>query len=299
MRKGMRLQIYRFRFHLISLFIHAFIFVLLTGISFKEILPTPAFQTTVYFESQPVTKKITKSRSTSTPAIKRKSKTTSVSKIRNPKKTAISKVSTVEETEKLPPVRLKPNSVIPFLKSGKKESQIQTSDQMETLFKKKEYRIPYLKKEPTDQDRKDTQETVTKVARQPESDETAIEDLSSIAKKNVKSSVTGITNSTNVWQKKNDLVIYRNILGKLITANWIVPPVSIKKFQILFEVYIDPKGNLIEINLITGSGLAILDAAAERSIRVSTPFPEYPKSFDAELKSFKAVFRFTPERVGI
>jgi periplasmic protein TonB len=100
-----------------------------------------------------------------------------------------------------------------------------------------------------------------------------------------------------VWQKKKDVQSYRSILGKLVTANWTVPPVSVKKFQIVIEATIDKNGNLVSIQLLEGSGLAILDAAAERAIRVSTPFPGFPASIEQDNSDFTAVFRFTPDQV--
>ena len=100
-----------------------------------------------------------------------------------------------------------------------------------------------------------------------------------------------------VWQKKNNVQAYRSVLRKLVTANWTVPPVSVKTFQIVIEASIDKDGNLLNINLLESSGLAILDAAAERAIRVSTPFPGIPVSIAQESDVFKAVFRFTPDQV--
>ncbi|MBU2511715.1 TonB C-terminal domain-containing protein [bacterium] len=100
-----------------------------------------------------------------------------------------------------------------------------------------------------------------------------------------------------IWQRKNETQAYRKVLRQLVTANWKVPPVSIKTFQILIEVTIDPNGNLVKTNLIKGSGLAILDAAAERAIRVSTPFPRLPESLESQTKQYQALFRFTPDEV--
>lgn len=101
-----------------------------------------------------------------------------------------------------------------------------------------------------------------------------------------------------IWQKKSELLVYRNSLAKLVTANWIVPQTSVKQFKILIEAHIDRQGNLVSIALIKGSGFAVLDAAAEKAIRVSTPFPEFPKSFSESQASYRAVFRFTPDRVA-
>jgi hypothetical protein len=100
-----------------------------------------------------------------------------------------------------------------------------------------------------------------------------------------------------IWQKKNDDQSYRRVLKKLVTANWIVPPVKVKDFQVLIEAVIDKNGNLVKIEQLEGSGLAILDAAAERAIRVSTPFPRRPASLGEEKTEFKAIFRFTPDQV--
>ncbi len=104
-------------------------------------------------------------------------------------------------------------------------------------------------------------------------------------------------NVSAIWRKRSELVEYRNILDRLITANWRVPPVSMNAFQILIEATIDRRGNIIKIKVRRSSGLAILDSAAERAIRVSTPFPVFPKSFDAKMKEFRAILRFTPEKV--
>ncbi len=101
-----------------------------------------------------------------------------------------------------------------------------------------------------------------------------------------------------IWQKKSDLLVYRKSLARLVTANWFVPHTSIKEFQIMIAAHIDPRGNIISIQTIKSSGLAILDAAAERAIHVSTPFPEFPKSFKKDIQSYRAVFRFTPDKVA-
>jgi len=102
---------------------------------------------------------------------------------------------------------------------------------------------------------------------------------------------------SKLWKKRNDLLAYRNKLGKLISANWVIPPVSVKIFQIIVEANIDSNGNLIGTKFNKRSNLVILDAAAIKAIRVSIPFPKFPASFDPEKRSFKAVFRFTPESV--
>ncbi|MFH2130299.1 MAG: TonB C-terminal domain-containing protein, partial [bacterium] len=103
---------------------------------------------------------------------------------------------------------------------------------------------------------------------------------------------------SSLWQKKSDLAIYRTSLAKIVTANWIVPPTKVRDFRILIEAHIGPRGNLITIQPLESSGLAILDAAAERAIRVSTPFPEFPNSFGEDIKVYRAVFRFTPDKVA-
>ncbi|MDH5561932.1 MAG: TonB C-terminal domain-containing protein [Deltaproteobacteria bacterium] len=102
--------------------------------------------------------------------------------------------------------------------------------------------------------------------------------------------------TAGLWMTKRDLLIYRTTLGKIVSSNWVLPPISRKKFQIVMEVLIDPKGEILEINKKKSSGLAILDAAAERAIRGSTPFPSFPSSF-GDQKQFRAIFRFTPDQV--
>lgn len=101
-----------------------------------------------------------------------------------------------------------------------------------------------------------------------------------------------------IWQKKSELMVYRNTLARLVTANWVVPPTSVKGFQIIIEAHIGPRGNVINLKPLKSSGLAVLDAAAERAIRVSAPFPEFPDTFDKNQTVYRAVFRFTPEKVA-
>ena len=101
-----------------------------------------------------------------------------------------------------------------------------------------------------------------------------------------------------VWQKKNETQSYRRILRQLVTANWKVPTTKIKEFQIMIEAAIDLNGNLVQADIRKSSGLAILDAAAERAIRVSTPFPKIPKILQDETNQYKVVFRFTPDAVN-
>jgi len=294
MKMEMKRLAFRFRYYLISLSIHLFTLLLLTMVSFQEIRPTPAFQTSVYFESVPVVKK--------RPDVRRKKSARNGKKPTYVKKTSTGtdrKKSRVKEEELvLPPVRTKPNEVIPYLKSAKRDSDIQKSEELEKLYKKKDSRLPYQRKKQPISPEQRTEKSVDDAEDPAISDENNISGQASVRKSQTQRVGGEVVNSTSIWHKKNDLFAYRNILGKLITANWIVPPVSIKQFQILIEAFIDPHGNLIQLDLLKGSGLAILDAAAERAIRVSIPFPAYPKSFGPEKISFRAVFRFTPERVG-
>lgn len=286
----MRFLLYRFRFYLISGSMHIFFLILLTFVSFQEIRPTPSFQTSVYFESE-------KPRLSTK---KKKSKSKSVSNETRSKKSAKSALATKKmttaraQTEVAP----KPNKQIPFLKSNNRIAKLQSAEELEKIFKRKDYEIPLEKQKHPMPDSEASQPAATIKSSKIQRSSTG-ETRTTRSRQNNTESSTGTTNSVKFWQKKNDLVAYRNVLGKLITANWVVPPVSVRKFTILIEAYIDPKGNLIALKLLNGSGLAILDAAAERAIRVSTPFPEYPASFGAKTDSFKAIFRFTPDRVGI
>jgi len=120
----------------------------------------------------------------------------------------------------------------------------------------------------------------------------------SISGKPEKAKTSGAASPTSLWRQKSDIAVYRNTLAKLVTANWIVPQTSVKQFQILIEAQIDFRGNLLSVKLLEGSGLAVLDAAAERAIRVSTPFPKFPDSFGGDQHIYSAVFRFTPDQVA-
>ena len=286
----MRLLLYRFRFYLISGSMHVFFLILLTFVSFQEIRPTPSFQTSVYFESEKP-RLSTRKKGSKSKSVSNKTRNKKPSK---PAPSAKKMTTTRAQTG----VVLKPNKQIPFLKSNNRIARLQSTEELEKIFKRKDYDIPLEKQKHPAPDIEDSQPAATTKNGRLQRSSTGETRTTVYRQKNTESS-TGTTNSAKIWQKKNDLVAYRNVLGKLITANWVVPPVSIRKFTILIEAYIDPKGNLIVLKLLNGSGLAILDAAAERAIRVSTPFPEYPASFGAKTESFKAVFRFTPDRVGI
>ncbi len=100
-----------------------------------------------------------------------------------------------------------------------------------------------------------------------------------------------------IWQKKMEDQSFKLTLKKLVTANWTVPIHNKKKFQIIIEAIIDTNGNLKKIELLESSGLPIIDTAAEKAIRVSTPFPKLPKILQKEKPEFKAIFRFTPDNV--
>ena len=100
------------------------------------------------------------------------------------------------------------------------------------------------------------------------------------------------------WKTKNEQRAYKAVLARLVGANWILPPVAKKDFLILIETFLDPRGNIVHLRFVKSSGLAVLDGAAERAIRVSVPFPEFPTSFGPDKKSFRVVFRFTPDKIS-
>ncbi len=104
--------------------------------------------------------------------------------------------------------------------------------------------------------------------------------------------------SLSIWKKKNELVSYRNVLRSIVKANWTVPPVALKSFEIRIEARIDSNGNLLDLILIKSSGLIMLNSAAEKAIRVSTPFGKVPKSILNDKQEFHATFRFTPNEVS-
>ena len=101
-----------------------------------------------------------------------------------------------------------------------------------------------------------------------------------------------------IWQRKLDIRDYRNVLNKLVSRNWTLPPGKIKDFQIIYDVTIDKNGNVVQMDLQKSSGLPGIDASAERAIRVSAPFPELPESLGPDETQYKATFRFTPKHVS-
>lgn len=132
---------------------------------------------------------------------------------------------------------------------------------------------------------------------------TLIDNNNSIAKSNLEKIDTKIPglkrkklSTEHILHKKKELNDYKLTLRKLVMANRRYPDTDLKKFLILVEVEIDRLGNLLTLKIKQKSGRAVLDAAAERAIRLSLPFPEYPESFDPNQKSFKVIFRFDPEQ---
>lgn len=108
---------------------------------------------------------------------------------------------------------------------------------------------------------------------------------------------SGLRTFSRNWKAKREQKAYRSSLAKIVSANWMIPLVSPKEFEILVETIIDRRGNMVRMKVIRSSGLAVLDSAAERAVRVSVPFPEFPESFGRSKRSFRAVFRFTPDKV--
>lgn len=96
------------------------------------------------------------------------------------------------------------------------------------------------------------------------------------------------------WKKDNEIKTYRSQLAYLISSNW--TKVVTKEFQILVQATIDEYGNLIDVKVVKGSGLAGMDATAISAIRKSTPFPRLPDAYKPK-KQVTLVFRFTPDNV--
>ena len=128
-------------------------FFLLTVVSVQEILIPPTFQTAVYFESSSSTiNKKTRREQT----ILQKSRSINIIKD-NPTPPTAGSMETVVQKKgpkagmrnsklTLPILKTKQNKSIPFLKSADRESRISSSEELEKKFKKKEYHIPYQKK---------------------------------------------------------------------------------------------------------------------------------------------------------
>jgi hypothetical protein len=295
-----QISITRFSY-LISLTLHLSVLVYFVYLSFEPKSYNRSYQTSVFFESSAVLSKSDKSSQKSTAskpfaAVSPSNKLNLVPGIN--KKTTV-----VPETEPFQAPSLKKYITPP------KTAVFQTDEPAGFLRSNKRTERPVLPTIPAIEP-PDIQQTTAPSSTTPAGSEKAgsrggasksnqpyLPDPSSI-KSDVNKTASSRSKVSAIWQKKTDLLVYRNSLAKLVTANWIVPHTSIKKFQILIAAHINPQGNVISILPIKQSGLAILDAAAERAIRVSTPFPEFPKSFKKDLRSYRAVFRFTPDKVA-
>ncbi len=104
-----------------------------------------------------------------------------------------------------------------------------------------------------------------------------------------------LTPARRVWEKKKQTNTYRETLKKLITANWTVPPNSKKDFVIILEAIIDAEGNVVKIELLDSSGSTLVERAAIKAIRVSTPFPKIPNILLVDEPVYQAKFRFTAD----
>ncbi|MBU2647227.1 TonB C-terminal domain-containing protein [bacterium] len=287
-------------YYLISLGLHLVVFFSLVASTFKPMLPVGSFKTTVYFEPAPVQHSATK-------APKRTGTRGPRAEIPLSRKLDLvprinTKRPTIPETEPLQAPSLKKYITPPKSSSPK---SITPSGYLRSNKRTEKPVLPLISAQgPTGGKQADTagsaaSESDNKVAdpQLPAANTPYIPDPSYTENETGTSTDTKNKMSA-LWQKKSDLAIYRTSLAKIVTANWIVPPTSVRDFRILIEAHIGPRGNLINIQPLESSGLAILDAAAERAIRVSTPFPEFPNSFGEDIKVYRAVFRFTPDKVA-
>lgn len=110
-------------------------------------------------------------------------------------------------------------------------------------------------------------------------------------------STTGTGLLNNFWKKVQDKRSYRNTLAQLVRANWKLPAAMQTEFEIIVAALIDPEGNLIGLKIEKSSQISALDAAAERAVRVSQPFPQFPASFP-ENQNFEQKFRFSSGSVS-
>lgn len=287
--------------YFISLTLHLSVLIYFVYLSYEPRSINRTFQTSVFFEQSAVESKAVRSSQKSS-ASKRPAKASPSKKL--------NLVPGIKKKKMIVPeaVPFQAPSLKKYI-TPPKSALLQSEETSGFLRSNKRTQKPVLPTipsvEPPDiQQQSDASGTVTSDSEKPssgketsESNKPFIPDPSSI-KSDLNKTTPSRSKVTAIWQKKSDLLVYRNSLARLVTANWIVPHTSIKEFQILIAAQIGPRGNIISIQPIKGSGLAILDAAAERAIRVSTPFPEFPKSFKKDRQSYRAVFRFTPDKVA-
>jgi outer membrane biosynthesis protein TonB len=99
------------------------------------------------------------------------------------------------------------------------------------------------------------------------------------------------------WQRKNQVRSYKATLARIVSGNWVLPPVNKKIFQILIETIIKPDGTILQTNFIKKTGFTVLDTAALKSIQISAPFPEFDGFQLSNQKTLRIVFRFTHDRI--
>ncbi|MBU3914862.1 TonB C-terminal domain-containing protein [bacterium] len=259
-----------------SLITHLIVILVIIAISSHRAQLTPVFQTSVVFEPAKSTKAVAEK--IEKPISKKDEEIPQVYKTKQ-KKPETDKVPTgVDATEVFnKSASLKKSELTGFLRANKRTEKLKTSQTKGTGNKNKES-VEKDSSTPLFSDHK----------------------YSSTANTNADSEVDQHERSgpLTVWKRKNEIVSFRNILRSLVKANWTVPPVALKEFEIRITAIIDPNGNLLDLILVKSSGLIMLNSAAEKAIRVSTPFPKVPKSILNDNQEFHATFRFTPNEVS-
>lgn len=90
-------------------------------------------------------------------------------------------------------------------------------------------------------------------------------------------------------------VTYARVIKESILRHWSYPVPARENLiegRLLVLFSLNPGGNLIDINVLHGSGYEILDQEAQRAVRAASPFPPFPSHVNVARLNIKADFDY-------
>ena len=109
---------------------------------------------------------------------------------------------------------------------------------------------------------------------------------------------TGDEMLSEQWSTRTEKKVFKNSLAIRVSENWILPPVSVRDFEVLVAVLLNKTGQIKNINFLKYASLSIVNVAVERTLRLSEPFEKIPESMLLKNGNYRVVFRFTADQVA-
>ena len=289
--------------YIISIGLHAAILVvLLTNLSFPPPTSGPIIRASVYFEQPKPIKK--------TPVIKYKSSKTAVkikqksSKLIKPKITHFNRMQFTSKNPKLNSQQLvtKPqlnmtgflrtNDFTKYSANAAPSSITKKSDS--SLFSLPQTLSGKINMNPIAPD------SVTRKI----TDQLAISKTASIKNPDTDldinlSKITATDSEfSKKWKRQSDSKLHRKSIAYKISSNWKIPPIALSDFEIIIEIFLSKTGQITQFGFKQLAHLAILNAAAERAVKLSAPFDPLPEAENVGKDAYRVVLRFTPDNTA-